>query len=161
MPGTSESALEFLWDIVLLFFIVRTAFVYFLFCFASTVVLSYCTYGTLFHTKDSVPLQSPLLALLSLLMFTGWAKLIILYYDIPRVMRFRLAIGAVALCFVVIANFIAVVVFYAEGRGGWIFTTGWETSLALGALPVAFATMPAILMVIEIAPGAKSVGSPR
>jgi hypothetical protein len=154
---TTDSVIEVLWDVVLAFFVVRTAFVYFLVSFTSSIVLSYLTsmIPLPFSYFNLLP-QSLVLITVYLVPLVAGTKLMIAYYEIPRIVGFRLAIGGVALLFMLMADVLVALVLYEEGLGPWIFKTVWETRLASVMLPIVFAMMPTLLLVAEMWPGVES-----
>ena len=146
---TPESAIELLWDIALAFFIVRTAFVYFLIGFIGSTALSYLAFtrspaSGYWATPQSVGLISLHLAFL-----VFYARCIIVYYEIPRHVTFRLAIGVVAMSFMVAAEALTAFVLYEEGLGDWILVAGLDASSELCARLAAFALIPAALILLE------------
>ena len=94
--------------------------------------------------------QSEMITLPLFLLFnTLWARFIIINYEIPRVGGFRLAIGGLALAFMLVAEGLGGLWMWEEGWREWI----WETDLlagGLGALVLAvFGLMPLLMMGIE------------
>ena len=74
-----------------------------------------------------------------------------MYYEIPRARGFRLAIGLLALFFMVVADAVAGLVMYEEGWSGrnWVWKPG-VVDAARGLLGFGvFALMPFLLMVFE------------
>jgi len=152
---TSESVIELLWDIALAFFILRIAFIYFLLTFTSGALLTYFFAdrflpATLFYISME---QSELLVLgLHLLLMTVWARFCIVYFEVPRVKGFRLAIGLVAGVFMFLAETLLGFVLYKYGHGGWILESepearwAWATSLAV------FSLLPVMMTAVERVP---------
>jgi hypothetical protein len=138
---TSESIIELLWDIALAFFIVRLAFIYFMLTFTSGAAITYLAY----NYPEFLPLLAPVLLLLSALC----AYVVVLLYEIPRAMGFRLATGAVALVFMLLAEAMVGLGLWEGGYGKWISE---RVGLGFGALLAAFALMPFILMAFERKP---------
>ncbi len=147
---TTEAVIEVLWDIALALFIVRLAFAYFLLTFLSNMALSYLAYAQLLPISHLTTPQSEFVLIpFSLALSVCWARFIIVHYEIPRVSSFRLAIGGLALAFMVVAELLTAVVLYREGHGAWIFETDLPAGLAFGALLGAFTLLPIIMMAFE------------
>lgn len=149
---TSESVIELLWDIALAFFILRIALAYFALVFASSILLSYALSDHLVPTTLLSPTlaHSELLALGSqALLMAFWARFAVVYFEVPRVLGFRLAIGFVAAAFLFAAE--ALVAFCAseQGLGGWM--SGMEPAARLTwlGLLAAFALLPSLMMAAE------------
>lgn len=152
---TSESVIELLWDIALAFFIVRIAFIYFLLTFTSGALLTY-TFAdrflpaTLFYISMS---QSELLVLgLHLLLMAIWARFSIVYFEVPRVKGFRLAIGLVAGVFMFLAETLLGFLLYKHGYGGWILESEPEARWAWAASLAVFSLLPVMMTAVERAP---------
>ncbi|KAJ9157402.1 hypothetical protein NKR23_g61 [Pleurostoma richardsiae] len=151
---TTESVIEVLWDIALAIFITRLAFIYFLVTSASVGLLAFLA------SKDYLPYLSELTAtphssLLALsaatvLLSVVWARFVVTYFEVPRVLSFRLAIGGVALFFAAAAASLAGCVIYGKGQGAWASAeAGGPAGAAWGATGVAFAVMPVLSMLTE------------
>lgn len=89
---TGTSVWELMWEVALVYFIFRISFVYFILAFTSCETLIYFYNSASVARHLPVVLQSPLVILIILLI----SRYIIYYYDVPRVLGFRLAIGLVA-----------------------------------------------------------------
>ncbi|KUJ11063.1 uncharacterized protein LY89DRAFT_595113 [Mollisia scopiformis] len=147
---TSTSVFELLWDIALTLFILRIAFVYFLLTFLSGLFLAYFRFSTLQPINHLTVPQAELVTMpFWLLLITLWARWTIVAYEVPRVRGFRIAIGGVALGFLVIAELAGGIVLYERGVTKWV----WETdplAAGMGCLVLGlFGLMPALLMVFE------------
>jgi hypothetical protein len=145
---TTTSVFELLWDIALALFIIRLAFFYF--CFTGGVVIVWFIIAELMPLNHLTQPQFELITLpIWLLAVTLWARFIIVTYEIPRVGGFRLAIGALALVFMLSAELVGGVILYEKGYAAWI----WEANpLAAGlgaAVLVLYALMPWLLMRLE------------
>lgn len=147
---TTASVFELLWDIALAVFIIRLAFYYFALSFSFGILLAMIR---LFYMMPVYQLTQPEAELIAmpvfLLTIVLCARFLIVRYEIPRIGGFRLAIGYLALVFMLIGELIGGVVMYEEGWREWY----WETdSIAFGTFCVVmlfFATMPWILMIVE------------
>jgi len=122
---TTESVIEILWDVALAFFASRIALIYFTLNFTSGLIIHYL----LHHHLLLAPHSSMMMIITSLLMLAIpplYSRMIIQRYEIPRVGVFRLAIGAVALVLMVLA----------EGFVSWVGQEeGWwnlRSSLSIG-----------------------------
>jgi hypothetical protein len=147
---TSTSVFELLWDIALALFIIRISFFYFLLSFASGALITFFRISRLQPINHLTQPQSEIICLPLFLIFnTLWARFIIVNYEVPRVGGFRLAIGGLALGFMLVGELLGGVWMYEKGWTEWI----WETDLlaaSLGAgVLVLFALMPLLLMALE------------
>jgi hypothetical protein len=147
---TSTSVFELLWDIALALFIIRISFVYFLLSFTTGAVIAYFRIARLQPINHFTQPQSEIITLPLFFLFnTLWARFIIVSYEIPRVGGFRLAIGALALAFMLVAELAGGVFMYEKGWSKWI----WETDLSAAGLGVGvlllFGLMPLLLMGFE------------
>lgn len=147
---TSTSVFELLWDIALALFIIRLSFFYFLLSFVTGSLITYFRIARLQPINHLTQPQSELITLPLFLLFnTLWARFIVVYYEIPRVGGFRLAIGGLALSFMMLAELAGGVYLYEKGWNEWI----WETDLLAGGLGASvlllFGLMPFLLMAIE------------
>jgi hypothetical protein len=147
---TSTSVFELLWDIALALFIIRLAFFYFLLSFGTGCIIAYFRISQLQHIQLLTQPQSELITLpIWLLFFALWARFMIVNYEIPRVGGFRLAIGALALVFMLAAELLGGIVMYEKGWTEWV----WETdplAASMGAVTLLlFGLMPLLLMVFE------------
>jgi glucose uptake protein GlcU len=147
---TSTSVFELLWDIALALFIIRLAFFYFILSFATGCFIAFFRVSQLQHIQLLTQPQSELVTLpIWLIFFTLWARFIVINYEVPRVGGFRLAIGAVALVFMLIAELLGGIFMYEQGYSDWV----WETdplAASLGAVTLLlFGLMPTLLMVFE------------
>lgn len=145
---TSTSVFEIMWNIALALFIIRISFVYCTLTFLTGCLL---TYLRTTHAHQFPILRSLVSPLSMAIMTAFWARVIIVYYEIPRVRGFRLAIGLLALLFMVVADAVAGLVMYEEGwsRRNWVWR-GEVLDAARGLLGFGvFALMPLLLMVFE------------
>jgi hypothetical protein len=147
---TSTSVFELLWDIALAFFIIRLSFFYFAFSFTTGLLITYFRLSRLQPINHFTQPQSELITLPLFLFFnTLWARFIIANYEVPRVGGFRLAIGGLALVFMLMGELIGGMVMYEKGWTEWI----WETDYVAGGLGAGvlllFGLMPFLLMGIE------------
>jgi hypothetical protein len=142
---TSASVFELMWDIALVIFIIRIAFVY------STLTFLASCLSTYLRSSPSlfVQLPSALFFPLNILVISFISRLLIQFYEIPRVKGFRLAIGLMGLFFLVVSDAVAGMVVYEKGWGAWAWRTG-RTDVVEGLLGlVVFALMPALWMLGE------------
>jgi len=147
---TTTSVFELLWDIALTIFIIRIAFVYFALTYMSSLFL---TYLRLTRLQPMNHLTAPTAEVLTLpfylLAIALWARTIIVYYEIPRVGGFRIAIGIVASIFMLLAELIGGLVLWGEGMQEWI----WESNIVGAGMGIAslvlFSVMPLWLMQFE------------
>lgn len=152
---TSESVIEFLWDIALAFFIVRIALAYFLLTFASGALLTYAFADRILPTAllSLTMSQSELLVLgLHVIIMAFWARLIIVYFEVPRVKSFRLAIGGVASVFMLLAEALIALLVYDHGHSSWVYAMEPSVKAAWVCSLVMFASLPAMMMVMEKPP---------
>lgn len=147
---TTENIIEILWDIALAFFTARLAFIYFLLTFASGAAVSYLTYNypqilPLTHHLAIIQ-REHVLAVFLLLSSAFWARVVVSRYEIPRVTGFRLATGAVALVYMLLAEAVVGFGLWEGGYGSWM-----KERLGVGFVGVlaGFALMPTLLMVFE------------
>lgn len=94
--------------------------------------------------------QAELFTLPFWLLFNAlWARFIVINYEIPRVGGFRLAVGLLALVFMLCAELIGGIIMYEEGWQEWV----WETDplvASMGALALLlFGLMPLLMMAFE------------
>jgi hypothetical protein len=147
---TSTSVFELLWDIALALFIIRIAFFYFLLSFLTGCVITYFQFIELQPIYLLTQSQSELVTLpIWLLFITLWARLMIVNYEIPRVGGFRLAIGGLALVFMVLAELMGGVFMYEKGYTPWIWETDYRTAGANVLVMLLFGLMPLLLMQFE------------
>jgi hypothetical protein len=147
---TSTSVFELLWDIALALFIIRLSFYYFALSFITGLLITYFRISQLQPVNHLTQPQSELVTLPLFLLFnTLWARFIVVNYEIPRVGGFRLAIGGLALAFMLVAELAGGVYLYEKGWAEWV----WETDLVAGGLGAGvlllFGLMPFLLMGIE------------
>jgi len=148
---TTESVIEVLWDIVLAIYIIRIAFAYFLLTFTSGILLSYTLYRQLQPVTHLTTPQAELALIpIQVVLMALWSRVLIRYYEVPRVLGFRLAIGGLACAMMVGAECLLAFVLYEEGWAGWIWEeTDWRAEGALGASLAVFALLPALLIGVE------------
>ncbi|KAH9212423.1 hypothetical protein DL95DRAFT_391574 [Leptodontidium sp. 2 PMI_412] len=147
---TTTSVFQLLWDIALFLFITRLSFYYFILSYLSSLFITYLRLSRLQPINHLTQPQAELITLpIWLLLSTLFARYLIVWYEIPRVAGFRLAIGVVAGVFLILAELVGGVVMWERGWRVWI----WETDvmaavLGIGVL-VAFMLMPWLLMGVE------------
>ncbi|GKT54947.1 hypothetical protein ColTof4_08194 [Colletotrichum tofieldiae] len=154
---TTDSVVEILWDIAIVFFIVRIALSYFFLTFTTSTLLSWavCVYqqrqAPLSQQQHGLGTPQPDLVLIPLQAAVGavFARYVVVAHDVPRVAWFRLAVGGLAAAFLAGAEAVLGFVLYAEGYGDWIREADGRCWIAvLGGLGI-FAVMPAVLMAVE------------
>ncbi len=147
---TSTSVFELLWDIALALFVIRLSFIYFSLAFATGCFITYLRMTTLSHVHHLTQPQSELMTLAFFVPFIClWARWITVYYEIPKVAGFRLAIGGLAMVFMVAAELVGGLVMYQTGWREWV----WETDPVAGGAGIAvlllFGLMPWLMMAVE------------
>lgn len=147
---TDTSVFILLWDIALALFVVQLAFYYFLLCLITGALIVW------FRTAEFVPInhltqpQFEDTALsIWLLAVALWARFTIVTYEIPRVGGFRLAIGALALVFMLFAELVGGVIMYEKGYRAWIWKTDLLAAVLGAAALITFGLMPWLLMLLE------------
>jgi hypothetical protein len=139
---SADSVWELIWDIALAYFIIRISFVY--------CSLTFLSYGILIFSYNSSNLShylpNSLLFPLNILTIILISRLLVYYYEIPRALGFRFAVGLVASILMIISNALAYTVVHIEWFGHWTRHTGRTiTAKEIVALWI-FALMPAIWM---------------
>lgn len=147
---TDASVFELLWDLALAFFIVRIAFSYFILTYLSSLFSSFIISNRVMpYNHLTAPARELIAFPIYVLTAALWARTVIVYYEIPRVPGFRIAIGSIAGFFMVIAELVGGFVLWEGGYKEWI----WETNLlgaGLGILSlIVFEGMPCVLMLLE------------
>jgi hypothetical protein len=142
---TATSVWELMWEVALVYFIFRISFVY------CTLTLTGC--GTLIYlyNSGSIAHRLPTLLVSPLIIFTiiFISRLLIYYYEIPRIVGFRLAIGLGALILLIISCALTYAIpsiegiDYLPGYGGGVVSVNEVITVS------AFALMPAIWMLCE------------
>lgn len=147
---TNTSVFELMWDIALAIFVIRISFSYFLLSFATGCVLVYFRLTELQPIYLLTQPQSELLTLpIWLLFITLWARYMIVSNEIPRVAGFRLAVGLVALVFMVGAELVGGLFMYEKGYSSWIWETDIYAASAGAVVLLLFGLMPLLLMGLE------------
>lgn len=150
---TTTSIFELMWDIALVLFIVRISFIYFLLTFLSGCAIAYfriVTFQSVFILTQPEPEYFTLPIWLAFIIL--WARYVTVDYEVPRVKGFRLAIGLLALVFLVSVELAGGALLYEWGYLPWI----WEINLKVAGARVVFlvlyALMPVLFMGIEHKP---------
>ena len=152
---TTESVIEILWDIALAFFVVRLAFIYFLLVFVSGALLGYigCSHLELAATaspQHSIASQGELVMAAAMVgIVAAWARYVIVRYEIPPATGFRLAMGATALLFMLVAQALVGLVLYEGGYAGWARAADWRMGMGFAGLLAAFGLMPVVMIGLE------------
>ncbi|TVY49385.1 hypothetical protein LOCC1_G000856 [Lachnellula occidentalis] len=149
---TTSSVFEVMWDIALALFVIRIAFVYFLLSFTSGVIVVYFRLTEIMPLHHLTQPQSELTTLsIWLLAVTLWARHTTVAYQVPRVGGFRLAIGALAMVFMLCAELVGALVLYEKGcmDVAWIWQTdALAAVMGVGSLAL-YGLMPWLLMKVE------------
>ena len=156
---TTESVIEVLWDIALAFFVIRIAFFYFLLnLLTGAATLGALAYYLELHTSPTPthhPLLKPLLtASLPILLASSalWARYVVRKWQVPRVLAFRLATGAMASWFMLLTGLVVALGMYEEGvfEAAWVWKEeGWADLKIWVGMLVVYALMPTLLMFVE------------
>lgn len=147
---TDTSVFEVLWDIALSLFIIRIAFFYFLLSFVSGCIIAFFRLSTLQPLYLLTQPQAELVTLpIWLVTIALWARFVIVTYEIPRVRGFRLAVGFVALLFMLAAELLGGLVLYEKGYTPWVWETDVSAASAGAAVLLLFGLMPFLLMYLE------------
>jgi hypothetical protein len=139
---TSASVFELMWDIALALFIIRISFVYCTLAFLASWLLTYLRSSPLisFHIYNSLFFPLNILAVVLI------SQLLVRFYEIPRVVGFRLTIGLLGLFFMVWADLVAGLVVYEEGWGSWAWRTSGVDIVEGSVWLAVFTLMPALWM---------------
>lgn len=138
---SADSVVEILWDVALATLITPLALIYFLLTLLSSLALYYITCNT--HLLPG----SPIFLVAAVLAATAAsARFVVARYEVPRAAGMRLAMGAIALALMVAAQMLTGAILY---EGGWIVDIGSRAGLVSAGLLVAYALMPALVMVFE------------
>ncbi|KAL0938875.1 uncharacterized protein CTRU02_205485 [Colletotrichum truncatum] len=152
---TTDSVIEILWDVALVFFIVRIAWTYFLLTFSTGTLLSWviCKYQAQMLPASKQHLTTPdtelMLVPLQTVICIIWARYIVVAYEIPCVAWFRLAIGGLAASLMFAAEGLLGLVLYEKGYGDWIWESNGKAWFAFAGFLGAFALMPTAMMGLE------------
>ncbi|KAK3382904.1 hypothetical protein B0T24DRAFT_602949 [Lasiosphaeria ovina] len=153
---TTESVIEVLWDIALAFFIVRIGFIYFAANFATGVALAWLASSSTTTTTTTYLTQLtstlPVWLLLATASVTAWTRLLVVRYEIPRALGFRLAIGMAGLLFMAGADALVALVLYGQGTLAATLADA-RADAAAGLALALFALMPLVQMPFERAEG--------
>ena len=153
---TTESVIEVLWDIALAVFILRLALIYAFFAFTLSALLTYLSYASFSRSSFGSALDAYLpqalatrselaVLVLHLLLVVLCARSLVTYYEIPRVVGFRLAIGVVGALTVAGADLLAAGILYEAGEAGLM--AHWRVDAS--AVLLALALLPSLLMLCE------------
>jgi hypothetical protein len=142
---TYASVFELMWDIALAYFITQIALVYWTVTFLSSCLLAF-VYDS---SCSTLPLHHYLFLPVNILVAAIISRLLIYYYDIPRVVGFRLAIGLLASIFMIITDALAGRVHYSEGLGHWAWPTMTVDIVKRVVGILLFSLMPALWMLAE------------
>jgi len=147
---TTTSVFELIWDIAIALFIIRIAFFYFGLSFLTGCIIGYFRVFNVSPLDQFTHRQAALVTLpIWLVAMLIWARFLIVIYEIPRVGAFRLAIGGLALIFMLNAELVAGVLMYEEGWTAWIWETDPVVNLAGSVGFLLFGLMPLLLMGLE------------
>ena len=144
------SVFEFLWDIAFALLVLRLAFFYYCLTFITGCILGFIRLGIL---VSLCRLREPMAELVEmpfmLLAIALWARFMVSKFEIPRVAWVRLAVGLLALMFLLVTEVVGRVIMYEEG---WRRGKSQEDFMAVGAFTtslIIFGLMPWILMLVE------------
>ena len=156
---TTESVIEVLWDIALAFFVIRIAFFYFLLnLLTGAATLGALAYYLELHTSPTPthhPLSQPLLTASRPILLASsalWARYVVRKWQVPRVLAFRLATGAMASWFMLLTGLVVALGMYEEGvfEAAWVWKEeGWADLKIWVGMLVVYALMPTLLMFVE------------
>jgi hypothetical protein len=133
-----------MWEVALVYFIFRISFVYY------TVTLMGCGAVIFLYNSASIAehlpisLVSPFIILAIILI----SRILIYYYEIPRVLGFRLAIGVLALILLILSYALACAITCMEGFNCFPPQAGGVNVNELIILSV-FVLMPAVWILCE------------
>jgi len=153
---TTTNVFEILWDIALAVFILQISFIYYIVVFLSSCLLNFLRgRDVLLYLFSSFQL-SPSAHDLDVAEITGiallttlCARVVIVRFQIPRNLSFRLVVGAVALAFMMGSDLVLGVVAYEEGWDAWRFDRPRAVLGSVLGLMALFALMPTMWLVIE------------
>lgn len=137
--------MEILWDIALATLTVQLASIYFLATLGSSLAICYLDYHLHFFRAAPATVLAPAL----LVSMAASALFVVKRYQVPRVPSVRLATGFVALALMATAHMVTGAVLEGGGWSGWMVDAGSGSGLVSAGLLVAFALMPALLMMFE------------
>ena len=140
---TLTSALEVLWDVLIVFAIIKIGLIYFISIFASWELTEYLSHTLLWDKHISQTQFKSLLAGSRIAATILWARLIIQQYDLPSLQWFRLAIGVSAMTLLAAAES-AVGYFLHRHEDGRMSTPPLEEGISKGsiALVVTYCPIP-------------------
>lgn len=146
---TTASAFELIWDIAVFILITRLAFLYFLLTFLTGCILGYIRLNKvipIYHLSQSTAelIEMPFMLLAVFI----WARFIMERCSVPNVAGMRLAIGFLALGFMLFAELVGRVIMYEGGFKAGILDMDKIAGGAFSASLLLFSLMPWLLMVI-------------
>jgi hypothetical protein len=145
----TASVLELIWDIAVFLIVMRLAFLYFVLTFFTGCILGYIRLYKVIPIYHLSPPVAELLEMpIMLLAVFIWARLIMVRFSVPNVAGMRLAIGFLALGFLLLAELGGEFVKYENGLEARIFDTDKISSGAFAASLVLFGLMPWLLMAL-------------
>jgi hypothetical protein len=108
---TTASIFEVMWDVALAYFVIRISFVYYIVTFLSFYLVAFIR-GSIDLPLDVLSHSSFAVNLLTIALIS---RILISYYKIPRFASFRLGIGVVAMCFMVVTDICTSPAMYKQG----------------------------------------------
>ena len=151
---TRDTAFEALWDLVIIFLMLRTAVIYFVLTLA-TGVISYCAVIYL----PAYPKVRPMteytemeIVAAHIVLMTGIVVRAMTSWCFPRSSTFRLAAGAAALGMLVFAESVVSLGLYGEGYGVWNVEMSEPARDTIRAAFVMYALLPTALMIYDKEP---------
>jgi hypothetical protein len=88
------------------------------------------------------PQSEKLLMPAYIILTTMCASFVTFYFKIPRVRRFRIAIGIMSAIFMIVSEAIVGMALYEEGWGDWLFEVVSQSGILFGIAILWFALAP-------------------
>lgn len=152
---TPDLVFEALWDMVIVFYIIRTAVIYFVLTLI-TAVLSYFFVVYLPHYPNVRPItentEMEIVGAHILLMTGIVVRAMTAWCFVPRSRVFRLTTGAAALGMLVLAETVVSLGLYGEGYGVWNVEMSEPARGAIRGAFVMYAFLPTVMMIYDKEP---------
>ena len=142
---TGASVFEVMWDVALAYFVIRISFVYYIVTFLSSYLIALIP-KSIYFSRNVLDPSSFTANLLTIALIS---RFLILYYEIPRFASFRLGIGLMAMCFMVVTE---ICTSTSMHRQGWSYKQWYTGSLNMtkeALRLLIFTTMPTIWILGE------------
>jgi len=150
---STSSVFELLWDLALTLFIFHISFLYYISVFVTSCLINYLRFSTLLPLLNSLRIpdhEADLVEITAIVLAsTLWARWIIVSFQIPRTVAFRLVIGGAALGMMVGSDLVLAFVAYERSWDAWRFDGPMRVLGTVVALMALFALMPMLLMLFE------------